>query len=38
MMDEEVLTKHGKEKFAHNGFFYVFDKTSKADSAESVIQ
>ena len=32
MMDEKVLTKRGKEKLAHNGFLYVFDKTSKADS------
>lgn len=31
-MTEEVLTKHGKEKFADNGFLYIFDKTKKADS------
>ena len=30
-MAMEVLTKRGKEKFAHNGFLYVFDKTSKTD-------
>ena len=27
----EILTKRGKEKFAHNGFLYVFDKTRKTD-------
>ena len=32
MMAEEILTKRGKEKFAHNGFLYVFDKTSEADN------
>ena len=31
-MAMEVLTKHGKEKFAHNGFLYVFDKISKTDN------
>ncbi|GCC22540.1 hypothetical protein chiPu_0000928 [Chiloscyllium punctatum] len=32
-MADEVLTKHGKEMFAHNGLLYVSDKTSKVDSA-----
>ncbi|GCC40100.1 hypothetical protein chiPu_0024094 [Chiloscyllium punctatum] len=31
-MAEEVLTKRGKENFAHNGFLYIFDKTSKVGS------
>ena len=31
VMAMEVLTKCGKEKFAHNRFLYVFDKTSKTD-------
>ena len=30
-MDIKVLTKRGKEKFAHKGFLYVFDSTSKDD-------
>ena len=32
VMAMEVLTKRGNEKFAHNGFLYVFDKTSKTDN------
>ena len=32
VMTVEVLTKRGKEKFAHNGFLDVFDKTSKTDN------
>ena len=32
VMAMEVLRKRGKEKFAHNGFLYVFDKTSKTDN------
>ena len=31
VMAMEVLTKRRKEKFAHNGFLYVFDKTSNTD-------
>lgn len=31
-MADNILTKRGKEKFTHNGFLYVFDKASKADS------
>ena len=32
VMAMEILTKRGKEKFAHNRFLYVFDKTSKTDN------
>ena len=32
VMAKEILTKRGKEKFAHNEFLYVFDKTSKTDN------
>ena len=32
VMAMEVLTKRGKEKFAHNGFLYVFGKTRKTDN------
>ena len=32
VMAMEVLTKGGKEKLAHNGFLYMFDKTSKTDN------
>ena len=31
VMAMEALTKPVKEKFAHNRFLYVYDKTSKTD-------
>ena len=31
-MGEEVLTIRGREKFAHNEFLYVCDKTNKTDN------
>ncbi|XP_068205453.1 uncharacterized protein [Palaemon carinicauda] len=30
-METDILSKRGKEKFHHDGFIYIFDKSSKSD-------